>query len=48
MFTSHQIEYVGRDVVNTLINRLWYLDPYIDKQKDRIVKIHAIFTQLTG
>lgn len=47
-FSSHQIENIGRDVVNTITNTMWFLDPFIDKLKDRSVNIPAMFKELTG
>lgn len=47
-FTSQQIDTIGRDVVNTLTNTMWYLDPHLDKLKDRSISIPAMFRQLTG
>lgn len=46
-FTSHQIYNIGKDVVSTITNTMWFLDPFIEKLKDRTVNIPAMFSQLT-
>lgn len=46
-FTSHQIYNIGKDVVSTITNTMWFLDPFIEKLKDRSVNIPAMFSHAT-
>ena len=38
-FTSVQAETLGKTVVNTLTNVLWYLDPYLERLQARGISL---------
>lgn len=48
-FTSNQAETVGKHVVTTLADALWYLDPHREKiEKRSIVLIPKMFKPMMG
>ncbi|VDI23115.1 Hypothetical predicted protein [Mytilus galloprovincialis] len=47
-FTPVQVETVGKRVVSTLTDTLWYIDPFHDKLLSRGIHIPKIFSDLKG
>ncbi|CAG2217413.1 unnamed protein product [Mytilus edulis] len=47
-FTPVQVETVGKRVVSTLTDTLWYIDPFHDKLLGRGIHIPKIFSDLKG
>ena len=47
-FTAQQAATIGTQVVRTLTNFFWYLDPFHDRLSSRAVKLPDLFKDLKG
>jgi hypothetical protein len=48
LFKAIQVETVGLNVVKTLTNVLWYIDPHHHKFHDRGIKLPKTFSSFEG
>jgi hypothetical protein len=47
-FTRVQLDTVGKSVVQTLTNALWYIDPHVQKLFSRGIQLPALFAEFQG